>query len=328
MPCRDSCAAVGRPSLRLVSELVATAATTVFAGFMALVAPPVTMPFFLERDPLHSFPYVRPATVPSSMLVALSICVPAGCMLLCITAAVITHRVAFSAWAKAISYHWLAVAQALLLTVAVTDTIKVATAFPRPNFFAYCNYAGYRDALASGNFSAYNKATAANAIGRISLCQAPEADVHEAQLSFPSGHASISFAGMTLAALFLRHALLVARGAHVTLPALLAASPLILAAWIAITRVRDRFHNTVDVLCGAVIGALGGVIAWQHLVAHGRHALVPTLWGGAVPSVVAAGAKESGGHGAQDWVPGYQAMAGRSGGTAVALVAAADHPSA
>jgi membrane-associated phospholipid phosphatase len=158
--------------------------------------------------------------------------------------------------------------------MAVTDTLKVATGYPRPNLFAYCDYAGRR----LGNMSAYLAATDPDVLGDVRRCLAPEADVHDAQLSFPSGHASLSFAGMTLTTLFARRALGVRPGAQFSLLALLAASPLILAAWIAVTRVRDRYHNPIDVVAGAVLGALGGRAAWRHLEASGRAALVPALW--------------------------------------------------
>lgn len=258
------------------NEAVVTIAIVVYAACMALVAPPLSGYPILERDPALSFPYVK-STVPTSTLVILAILVPGCLMLLGLTAACVRYKRDARSWATAVGAHALAIAQALLLTMAITDTIKNVTAYPRPNFFAYCDYAGYREAVASGNLTAYNTATTAGGLGSPSRCLGQAHDVEDAQLSFPSGHSSISFAAMSLATLYARHALGVRPGVVASAQALLASAPLALAAWIAITRVRDRYHNTVDVLCGAAIGAAVGWQVWRHLVAHGRHEIVPAL---------------------------------------------------
>lgn len=273
----------------LLGELVVTAALGVYAACISQLGAPRPMPFY-ERDPTLSYDYVRPATVPTTMLALLSVLIPGGCMLAYVASCALVHAAPRALAVRSAAWHCLAVAQALLLTMAITDTIKVATGFPRPNFYSYCDYAGRRS-----NASAYLAATNPNVLGDVRRCLAPEADVHESQLSFPSGHASISFAGMTLTALFARHALGVRPGAHFSPSALLAASPLILAAWIALTRVRDRYHHPVDVVCGAVLGALGGRAAWRHLVASGRATLLPALW--AHPHAEGAGAGDAGADG-------------------------------
>lgn len=279
-----------RVSSRVVNEALTTVALSVYAACLALVAPPIPIPAFIERDPSLSYPFKK-STVPTSTLIALAICIPGGLMLLFITIASLRRKVSATRWFAAVAAHCVAIAQCLLFTQAITDTIKNVTAFPRPNFFAYCDYDGYREALSSGNFTDYLAATSPTAIGSVSHCRGPQHDVDDAQLSFPSGHASTSFAAMTLATLFLRHALSIRKGVHTSAQAIFAAAPLALAAWIAITRVRDRYHNTVDVLCGAVIGAIVAVLSWRHLEAHKRHELVPPL---VTPSVAH---EESGGDG-------------------------------
>lgn len=144
-----------------------------------------------------------------------------------------------------------------------------------PSHAQYCNYKGYRDAIAGGNLTAYFDATTAGALGSQAFCTAPTKEVRDAQLSFPSGHASISFTAMTVAAMQLRYALGVPAGILVSVESVAAASPLIIAVWIAVTRVRDRFHNTVDVLCGALIGAIVGALVWGNHAAHRRPEVLP-----------------------------------------------------
>lgn len=45
--------------------------------------------------------------------------------------------------------------QALGITLFLTSLSKVFFGRHRPNFYAMCNYKGYRDAVASGDFTAY-----------------------------------------------------------------------------------------------------------------------------------------------------------------------------
>jgi diacylglycerol diphosphate phosphatase/phosphatidate phosphatase len=92
--------------------------------------------------------------------------------------------------------------------------------------------------------------------------------IWEGQKSFPSGHASISFAGMTWITLYLRAAFGVANNVHVTVPALIAASPLVISTWVSISRVRDRWHNTDDIAVGALIGIVSALVVWWHYRLH------------------------------------------------------------
>lgn len=97
-------------------------------------------------------------------------------------------------------FELLGLAQAIFLTMGSYNAVKSFVGRLRPNFFAACDYKGYGEGLASGNLSAYMAATEAGAVGDAAHCRASADDVHEASLSFPSGHAAMSFAGMTYAA--------------------------------------------------------------------------------------------------------------------------------
>lgn len=226
---------------------------------------------FLERDPALSFPLWLPATVTTSALIAYSVAVPL--VVLAVGHVTLSVRGGVKLRTAAASLAWAAVslAVALGLALAITNVVKNFVGRQRPNFFAYCDYVGYRDAIATGNLTAYEALTAAGARGDAARCAGGHADVAEAQRSFPSGHASFSFAGLTWCALYARHALGVPALQHVTAPAAAAASPLLLATWITLTRVRDRYHNVDDVVAGAALGALAAVLAWRHYVARRRH---------------------------------------------------------
>ena len=93
--------------------------------------------------------------------------------------------------------------QALFLTMGSYNVVKAVVGRLRPNFFAACDYKGYAAGLASGDLTAYLNATSPGTVGDVSFCLAPLSEVDEASLSFPSGHAALSFAGMTYATLAL-----------------------------------------------------------------------------------------------------------------------------
>jgi hypothetical protein len=93
----------------------------------------------------------------------------------------------------------------------------------------------------------------------------PQRIIDDAQRSFPSGHSSLSFAGLTWLTGFIRYSFKVKAGDYFSVRAAMSCLPLILAAYIAVSRVRDRKHNVDDVSIGSMIGALGAILAWTHL---------------------------------------------------------------
>lgn len=149
----------------------------------------------IERNPEISYPF-HGDTVSVVWLMVIGFIVP------------MVPVAAAAPWTPPAWRPWLSVCAAGALrgtagAALVTNVMKVMFMEQRPNFFAMCNYAGYADALESGDSSAYNAATSAGAFGDVSKCQADTGHVIEAQLSFPSGHASISSAGMVYLACFL-----------------------------------------------------------------------------------------------------------------------------
>ncbi|EEH55977.1 uncharacterized protein MICPUCDRAFT_65370 [Micromonas pusilla CCMP1545] len=150
--------------------------------------------------------------------------------------------------------------------VAVMGTYNGLKAFVgrlRPNFFAACDYKGYATAMATGDYASYLAATTAGA--------------DEASLSFPSGHAALSFVAATYTAMALSEGFgrgVCRRGASETaegrgLRGLLpngvspasAASCLTFAfaSYVAASRITDYKHRPADVLAGAAIGVAFGV---------------------------------------------------------------------
>jgi diacylglycerol diphosphate phosphatase/phosphatidate phosphatase len=128
-------------------------------------------------------------------------------------------------------------------TLVCTESLKKAIGQPRPNLIAYSGFV-------SGTFTSHK--------------------ANEAFQSFPSGHASVSFSGLLHLSLYLLY--LVSSSSFVNKlqrtkfinPAqrnhmwkiLIAILPIIVAFYIAVTRVREYYHHTQDVLAGAIIGSV------------------------------------------------------------------------
>ena len=113
-----------------------------------------------------------------------------------------------------------------------------ARAQGRPNAFALCNYAGYADALGSGNFSAYLSSTDPSRFGDWARCRGLPASVVNAQQTFFSGHAALAFAGMLYLTLFLRRAARVPAWDVISPASVLTGAPLVLATCVARARAR------------------------------------------------------------------------------------------
>jgi len=329
---------------------VAVTAFLVALGVGASGAEPHTSPF-VERDPTLSQPTPSGGdAVPSAMLVALSVALPlalAGAALAlrwrAEAAAGAGAKGARRAAAVARTALWLLLSygQAYGVAAAATNVIKNAVGRQRPSFFALTNYAGYADAVRepfpSLEWSAYFSQTSdnsheTNGLGDLAKARAGAAAVADAQRSFPSGHASLSFAGLGWLVGFLRWQLRARRLDLFSPRAFGAALPLALAAWVCVTRVRDRKHNADDVSVGAAIGALAAALAWAqfygeearrdgaHCFDESEAALAAACAGGEGAPAPAGDSEGAGaGDGRDGRAAGSGAASGASGGSGGSL---------
>jgi len=107
-------------------------------------------------------------------------------------------------------------------------------------------------------------------------CTGKAADVLDGRRSFPSGHSSTAFAGMTFFFLWISaqtaawtlarplptrksyFALLNSRSTR----AVISLAPLSFATWVALSRIEDYRHHKEDVIVGSIIGILCGSISY------------------------------------------------------------------
>lgn len=135
----------------------------------------------------------------------------------------------------------------VVIVSAITEYLKKAVGEPRPSAFYLCNYAGYKNAVESGNYTDYYESTKFGKIGDIVKCKNYSDD---AFMSWPSGHSSTAFASMFSSAILLHYAIEFKELFLNLIYYLL----LIIATFISVTRVEDNKHHTYDIECGAIVG--------------------------------------------------------------------------
>ena len=125
------------------------------------------------------------------------------------------------------------------LTWLLTDTIKTYAGQLRPNFYDMCEF---------------NKDTLECETDSKHLLQ-------ESRRSFPSGHSSLAFGSMMTLSLYFLGKVGIQRNMYSQVPSfrskilyLLSSLPLLLAFFIATSRIHDFWHHPADVVGGALIG--------------------------------------------------------------------------
>ncbi|KAH1131078.1 hypothetical protein J1N35_002456 [Gossypium stocksii] len=126
----------------------------------------------------------------------------------------------------------------VLVTAVITDSIKNAVGRPRPDFFWRCFPDGK---------DVYDK------WGNV-ICHGDKSVIREGHKSFPSGHTSWSFAGLSFLSLYLSGKIKVFdRRGHVA-KLCIVFLPLLVASLVGISRVDDYWHHWQDVFAGGLLG--------------------------------------------------------------------------
>uniref|UniRef100_A0A6B2LC74 Phosphatidic acid phosphatase type 2/haloperoxidase domain-containing protein n=1 Tax=Arcella intermedia TaxID=1963864 RepID=A0A6B2LC74_9EUKA len=237
-----------------------------FFGMIAVICHFAMTPydrFFVEQDPTLSYPYrVLPGdqAIPNVLIIILVIPVPL--VILLIWVLVFRYCVKLKPGDRRIIdpvLVILAFLEAMAITIAITEFMKNFVGRKRPNFFAMCNYQGYRDALESNDLTAYLNVTVFGRPGNLSNCRELTTSIlQDSQYSFPSGHSSSSFCALTFTAMYFMETLHHCFSKHQMTKGLVGICFIWAAAVIAGTRPRDYWHNFDDILSGSVIGLMVG----------------------------------------------------------------------
>jgi diacylglycerol diphosphate phosphatase/phosphatidate phosphatase len=211
-----------------------------YLGFALLLTAYILIVFFAE--PFHRMFFINNINImyPHALVER----VPVSWNILYAVGAPLVTLVAWLLVSKASLHKFHVTILGLLVSVAlscfITDVIKNAVGRPRPDLISRCKPA---------------PGTPKDQLVTIAVCT--ETDSHTLQdgwRSFPSGHSSLSFAGLGFLALFFAGQTHVFRPRTDLSKTLLAIAPLLGAAMIAISRCEDYRHDVYDVTCGSLLG--------------------------------------------------------------------------
>ncbi|KAL1922043.1 uncharacterized protein VTP21DRAFT_10685 [Calcarisporiella thermophila] len=139
----------------------------------------------------------------------------------------------------------------ITMVVMVTDVLKVSVGRPRPDFIDRCQpLPGSQDPLW--------------ALSNATICtQTDSYIIRDGYKSFPSGHSSLSFGGLTFLSLFIAGKLHVFDQRGHTFKGFVVVLPMIGAALVAISRIEDYRHHPTDIIAGAIIGVLAAYFSYR-----------------------------------------------------------------
>lgn len=219
---------------------------------------------FLERDPRLSRPYIEDADcrIPIPVIIPLTIFLPI------VLTFILQMVIRF--WKRPDNIHpkaidpffgLLVIALALAINGLFSEFLKSYVGKKRPNFFAMCNYKGYRDALASNNLTDYLANTDPNRFGSMEFCLDQSSFISlQVRSSYPSGHASYSFCGYTIFALLCIYVWHCHTKKYKIGKALIFMGFMLISLVLSWSRTLDYWHDSDDIYAGAVIGAVVGSI--------------------------------------------------------------------
>jgi len=219
--------------------------------------------YFVEQDPNLSYPKVT-AQVSSSMLGFICGGIP---IILLFSLGLFHYFTSLPEKRRKImlllGYYLVGTYLSLFATMLCTEIMKITTGEPRPNFYHYCNYQYIND-----NMTYYLTHTTFGQEGDYQNCKGNGSDNKDARASFPSGHSSYTMASALSIMIFLYFS---------KLHSPLSYFPLILAFYVAVSRIQDYFHHTYDVIGGMLIGTLITIMVWSHLYPTLKLVLIDAL---------------------------------------------------
>ncbi|KAF9204033.1 hypothetical protein BGZ49_005772 [Haplosporangium sp. Z 27] len=220
--------------------------------------------FLLDRaEPFHRqfsventaimFPYDEHETIPTWALVVIAVIFPV------VVIAVVSLGLRRSPY----DFHngLLGLLVSVLLTTIFTQVIKVTVGKHRPDFLSRCQ------PMMNGVPITHDQPLQ---LWTIDVCtQTDHAILKDGYRSFPSGHASTSFAGLIYISLWLGGKMHPFDRRGYSFKGVVLIIPVLAALLVAITRVQNYRHAAIDVTWGAIIGIIFAIFAY--------HQYYPTL---------------------------------------------------
>ena len=201
---------------------------------------------FFCGDHTLKYPYIENETIPQYMCLLIWILISGAIIL---TTQILNKSTSVKDVQRMIT--------GLLCCILVTDVAKYSVGRLRPHFLTLCNpdynnvcfdeEAYYSDGEGEFLNEFYQKYVNEN-----DVCDNEKSHLlHEARLSFMSGHASFSFYCATFLIMYLRNRQLWSK-----ITPFIQVLLFLLATWISFTRISDYYHHPFDVICGALTGVV------------------------------------------------------------------------
>ncbi|KAL4152538.1 hypothetical protein PRNP1_009466 [Phytophthora ramorum] len=197
--------------------------------------------------------HARPIPMPMWLLLALGICLPVG------TNLIVNYALPRVSQVRVIAHDTrdflLSLFQSMALATFLTQFTKNITGRFRPSFYHMCKW----------NYDAVWD-------GVTNLCT-DAAGEKEGRKSFPSGHASFAWATMLVLTVYLlgrsrlnceNRSNSTLRGGKKSLMLFMCCAPILLAAWISISRCIDNWHHYSDILAGSIVGAMSALFSFNY----------------------------------------------------------------
>lgn len=224
---------------------------------------------FSIADPNISFPHKDQETFPNWLLYILAVALP-------VVVTVVTALLRRSL----VELHsaLLGLAFSITFTGLITEAVKQFMGGLRPDFLARCSpdWTLVSQQIAASIAKASEVSVAGLPPGvdmyfNGTICTGNAVKIVEGRKSFPSGHSSVSFAGLGYLALYLSAALgIYSRPLRRPTPLLavtVSFAPVVLALFIALSRIIDYRHSGYDVFFGAALGVLVSWWSFRHYFA-------------------------------------------------------------
>jgi len=205
---------------------------------------------FQERDASLSFPVIETGSpaIPTYALAIISLVLPF--LIILVIQLYLRWQEIENIYSSDLLTTQLGLFQSLISAQFLTNLLQIMTGTLRPNFYAFCDYKGFRT-----NYSLYLESTQEYGNwGSIDDCMNENA-IDDACRAFPSTYTTIAFAGLGFMALFIQGVLNI-HLQHKVLKGLIVSGPILCACLVGVSRIRDHWNTETDVLCGSIIGML------------------------------------------------------------------------
>lgn len=198
---------------------------------------------FLIDNPTLQYPFATKETVSDNLLYFLSVIIPG--VLITLVSLYQKRKLQISKydWLNLLSISLLGLLLSFTITAVVTDVLKIWIARPRPDFLARC---------------AAKKNTDPTKLVGFEVCTKPYGDMilYDGLKSTPSGHSSISFAGLLYLSLWLIGQFKLVPSKSLAYAYFVPSLPIFLATYISLSRTQDYRHHFLDIILGGAIGII------------------------------------------------------------------------